>query len=100
MRLVNNKNVHLYLDNQTLERIENSLKNAKVTVFPQSKSDFVRLALIQAHGGVYLDSSYVAITNFDWLINIGRYPSEYIFNRFGKHPKVVMQFHPQYGGVL
>ena len=100
MRLVNNKNLHLYLDNQTLERIEYSLKNAKVKVFPQSKSDFVRLALILAHGGIYFDSSFVAITNFDWLINISRYPSEYIFNRFGKHPKVVMQFHPQYGGVF
>jgi mannosyltransferase OCH1-like enzyme len=67
--------VHLYLDNETLARIDYSLKNANVTVFPQSKSDFIRLALIAAHGGIYLDSSYVAITNFDWIININRYPS-------------------------
>jgi mannosyltransferase OCH1-like enzyme len=75
VKLVNNNNVHLYLDNETLARIDYSLKNAKVTVFPQSKSDFIRLALIAAHGGIYLDSSYVAITNFDWIINISRYPS-------------------------
>jgi mannosyltransferase OCH1-like enzyme len=88
------------LDNETLARIDYSLKNAKVTVYKQSKSDFVRLALIATHGGIYLDSSYVAITNFDWIINISQYPSQYIFNRFGKHPKVLMQFHPQYGGVF
>jgi hypothetical protein len=28
--------------------------------------------------------------NLEWLINIGRYPSQYIFNRFGRNPKVVM----------
>ena len=97
---MNDNNLHLYLDNQTLERIEYSLKNAKVRVFTQSKSDFVRLSLISFHGGVYFDSSAVAITNFDWLINISRSPSEYIFNRFGKQPKVLMHFNPQMGGVF
>lgn len=92
--------MHLYLDNETLARIEYTLTNAKVTVYKQSKSDFIRLALISKYGGIYFDSSYVAITNFDWIINISRYPSQYIFNRFGKHPKVLVQFHYEYGGVM
>lgn len=65
--------------------------------YPQTKSDIYRLALLAKHGGIYLDASYLALENFDWLINIGRYPSEFIFNRYGELPKVFMLFHPHYG---
>jgi hypothetical protein len=33
--------------------------------------------------------------NLDWLVNIGRYPSQHIFNRFGHLPKVVMLWYGQ-----
>jgi hypothetical protein len=32
------------------------------------------------------------------LINIGKYPSEFVFNRFGELPKVFVFWHPYYGG--
>ena len=100
VRLVNDNNLNEFLDEKTIKRIQNSLNNAKVSVFPPSKSDFIRLALVSAHGGVYFDSSYVALTNFEWLVNIARYPSQFIYNRFGELPKVLVHFHPQWGGVF
>lgn len=59
--------------------------------------DLIRLAIIARHGGVYLDSSYILLENLDWLKYIARYPSNMIFNRFGKQPKVFLFFHPHYG---
>jgi mannosyltransferase OCH1-like enzyme len=93
----NLSNIHEYLDTDTLERINLSLKHANMKTYPQSKGDLYRLALIAKYGGVYMDVSYIALENFDWLLNIGKYPSQYIFNRFGKLPKVFMIWHPHYG---
>ena len=66
----------------------------------QSKGDLVRLALLVEHGGVYFDVSYAPLTNLDWLANIGKYPSHHIYNRYGNLPKVIMHYHPQWGGVF
>lgn len=30
------------------------------------------------------------------MVNIGKYPSQYIFNRYGHLPKVFMLWHPHY----
>ena len=68
--------------------------------FVQSKGDLVRLALLVEHGGVYFDVSYAPLTNLDWLVNIGKYPSHHIYNRYGHLPKVMMHYHPQWGGVF
>lgn len=68
--------------------------------FPQSKPDLIRLALLAQHGGIYFDVSYILLTNIDWIVNIGRFPTQYIFNRYSHLPKVLMHFHPQYGGVF
>jgi mannosyltransferase OCH1-like enzyme len=58
---VNNSNLADYLDTATLLRIEYTLKNAKLIVYPQTKSDLVRLALLYKYGGVYLDASIIAV---------------------------------------
>ena len=68
-----------------------------LNIYPQSKADLIRLALLAKHGGIYMDASFMAIESFDWLVNIGKYPSQYIFNRFGSLPRVFMMFHPHYG---
>lgn len=94
---VNLSNVDKYLDATTLKKIDYSLKNAKMLTYPQSQGDLYRLALVAKHGGVYMDASYLALSNFDWLVNISQYPSQYIFNRFGDLPKVFMLWHPHYG---
>jgi hypothetical protein len=47
-----------------------------------------------------MDVSYAVFTGFDWLVNIGRLPSKYLFNRYGNLPKVVMHYHPSWGGVF
>ena len=97
---VNLSNLHEYLDKETLERIDNTIRLAKLTTYPQSKPDLYRLALLSKHGGIYMDASYVALESFDWLVNIGRYPSQFIFNRYGALPKVFMMWHPHYGAPL
>lgn len=43
-----------------------------------------------------MDASFVPISDFTWLTNIINYPSQFVYNRFGKHPKVFMFFNPQY----
>jgi mannosyltransferase OCH1-like enzyme len=65
--------------------------------FAQTKSDFVRIAVLARYGGIYMDVSFFAVENFDWIINISRYPSQYVFNRFGEVPAVFMMFHPHDG---
>uniref|UniRef100_A0A1J3IDB1 Lactosylceramide 4-alpha-galactosyltransferase n=2 Tax=Noccaea caerulescens TaxID=107243 RepID=A0A1J3IDB1_NOCCA len=70
---VNLSNIANYLDDKTLQMIHTSVDTAKLETFPQSKPDLIRLALLIKYGGIYLDASYVAVENFDWLINIGRY---------------------------
>jgi mannosyltransferase OCH1-like enzyme len=59
--------------------------------------DLIRLALVAKYGGVYMDLSYIMLENFNWLINITKYPSNLIFNRYGKRPNNFMFFHPHYG---
>lgn len=97
---VNLSNIHQYLSNETLERIDSAIRLAKLTTYPQSKPDLYRLALLAKFGGIYMDASYIALESFDWLLNIGRYPSEFIFNRYGALPRVFMMWHPHYGAPL
>lgn len=80
------------------EKIQNTMKNSKLKIFPPTRSDLIRLALLLKHGGIYMDASMVPTQTLDWVINIGRLPSEYIFNRYGELPKVFMTFHPFWGG--
>jgi mannosyltransferase OCH1-like enzyme len=65
--------------------------------YPHSIGDIVRIAVLVKHGGIYMDATTIAMDNFDWLLNIGRYPSQYIFNRFGHLPKVFIFMYPHYG---
>ena len=94
---VNDTNLGSYLDDEILAKINFTLANAKVKTYPQSKGDLYRLSLMVKYGGIYMDSSFLALESFDWLLNIGKYPSEFIFNRYGNLPKVLMYWHPHYG---
>ena len=85
-----------YLDNRTISLIYQNIQFSTHLVYEQTFSDFVRLALILKHGGIYMDASFVPISDFTWLTNIINYPSQFVYNRFGKHPKVFMFFNPQY----
>lgn len=60
----------------------------------------MRLALIYRYGGVYFDVSVLAVENFDWLVNIAALPSQYIFNRYGDLPSVLMFWNPNNGGFF
>lgn len=42
-------------------RFENILKNHVIPVFPQTKSNLIRKAIIAKYGGIYLDVSYIAL---------------------------------------
>lgn len=89
-----------YLSNETLETIHNALKNGKRQAFIQTKSDLYRLAFIYYYGGIYLDSSMIPLENFDWLVNIARFPSKYVYNRFGEVPDVFMFWDQNFGGLF
>jgi len=80
--------------------IDDAIDNSNIPILPQTKSDLYRLGLMSIYGGVYLDSSFIFLDDFNWLIDIAGEDSSYFFNRFGTLPKVVMQFHPIYGGVF
>jgi hypothetical protein len=56
----------------------------------QAKSDLIILALLYKYDGVYVDASVIALYNFDWLVNIAKIPSQYIFNRRGELPSILM----------
>jgi mannosyltransferase OCH1-like enzyme len=58
---VNSSNLKDFIDLDIIEKIDYTLKNAKMTVFTQTKSDLVRLALLYKHGGVYIDASTLAV---------------------------------------
>jgi mannosyltransferase OCH1-like enzyme len=38
-----------------------ALKNGKMNIFRQTKSDLIRLALLYKYGGVYVDASVIAV---------------------------------------
>jgi hypothetical protein len=97
---VTKANLHEYLDNETIEQINKTYHNSPHKKFEQIFSDFVRLALLAKHGGVYMDASFVLLQNLDWLVNITNYPQKYVYNRYGQQPKVLMFFNAQYGGRL
>jgi len=87
-----------YLETNILQQIDFVITNAKMQIFPQTKSDIYRLALLYKYGGVYLDTATVAVQNFDWLVDIAKFPSKFIFNRFGEVPDVLLFWNQHYGG--
>lgn len=95
---VNQTNLKEYIGVEELERIEDVLYfNNRGNRYDQTYSDLVRLALLMRHGGIYMDASFILLESLDWLVNIAAYPSEFIFNRYGKTPSVFMFLNPQYG---
>jgi len=56
---VSRNNLHDYLDQEVIDKISKLYKDSPHQVFEQTFSDFVRLALILKHGGIYMDSSYL-----------------------------------------
>lgn len=47
-----------------------------------------------------MDASYFSIKGLEWIFNISQAPSETIFNRYGKLPRVLMFFHPHYANAF
>lgn len=86
LKEVNSSNVMDYLSAEILATIDHALTKGKRQVFIQTKSDLYRLAFLYKYGGIYLDSSMIPLENFDWLVNIARFPSKYVYNRYGEVP--------------
>lgn len=72
------------------------MTNAKIKTFATTRSNLIRIALVLKHGGVYMDSTFILLDGLEWIVNIDQYPSEYIFNRYGSLPRVLLTFHPWY----
>jgi hypothetical protein len=47
-----------------------------------------------------MDTSIIAIENFDWLVKIARLPSKFIENRNGILPEVLMFWDPYFGNSV
>lgn len=47
-----------------------------------------------------MDASVMAVESFDWIVNIAKLPSQYIFNRYGELPSAIIFFGPNYGGYF
>ena len=97
LHIVDLKNMHQYLDENTIKRIDYAVKNAAIKTHDTTKTNLMRIALVVKHGGIYMDSTFILLDNLDWLVNIAREPSQYIYNRYGKLPRLLMTFHPWYG---
>lgn len=53
------------------------------------------------HGGVYLDASTFQVDeSFEWILNVTRFPSNLIWNRYGLEPDVFLLWNTYYGGPL
>lgn len=91
---MNSSNTEQYLGKELNDKINNWLKNAKIKIYPQAPSNFIRLALIAKYGGIYLDVSVFSIKGFEWILNIAQAPLESISNRFGELPKAFISHWP------
>lgn len=54
--------------------------------------------MLYKFGGVYLDPMTILTEPLHWIRNIAKYPSQQIFNRFGKNPEVLTIFNPRFSG--
>jgi mannosyltransferase OCH1-like enzyme len=88
------------LDEVTLKKIQYTMDNFKIRKYATTLSDLYRLALISKHGGVYLDASFVLFDDLEWIVNIGRLPSQYVYNRFGHLPKCLIYWGIQEGAPI
>ncbi len=61
------------------------------------KVEIAKLHILIRYGGIWISKHYFALESFDWILNITSYPSNFVYNRYGNLPKVVMYFHPHYG---
>lgn len=91
---INNDNLNKYIPQKQIERMQATFQNAKTLLRIQSISDVYRLGVLYLHGGIYFDITSVGVQSYDWITNIGKFPSQLIFNRFGTNPKVLMTWHP------
>jgi len=54
------------------------------------------LTILSQEGGIFIDSSYVVLDKFDWLVNIASMSPKYINNRFGEVPSIFMFTNPNF----
>ena len=74
------------------------MTHATYEVTQQVKTDLWRLALVYKHGGVYVDATtFNTEDNFDFVQNITRIPSAFIWNRYEKQPTNLIFWHAHYG---
>ena len=60
-------------------------------------ADMSRIALIMEHGGIYVDmTTFTMDESYDWLLNITKIPSTFIWNRYGSQPDVLMFWNTYY----
>ena len=69
---VSDNNLKDYLSGEEVNKVEDTIRNAQFAIRSQARSDFVRLALLAAHGGIYMDLSYIWLESFKWFINIAQ----------------------------
>ena len=72
--------------------LKNIVDNKDCNTYPTTMTDLLRLYLLVRHGGVYIDTSILLQGEVDWVTNVARLPSHFIWNKFKPLPKVLMSF--------
>ena len=57
-------------------------------------SNLLRISLVYKYGGIYMDGSMIMVEKLDWIFNISKIPSNYLWNRYGTLPKIIMGITP------
>lgn len=71
---MSDSNTEQYIGKELNDKIHNWLDKAVLTKFKQTKSDFVRIAIIAKYGGIYLDMSEFSVDGIEWILNIAQAP--------------------------
>lgn len=62
--------------------------------------EIAKLHILIRYGGIWISKHYFALESLEWVQKITNYPTQFVFNRYGTTPSVLMYFHPHYGQPL
>ena len=84
---VDEKSIGKYLEKNISEMIKKLMQNKNNA---KHKGSLIRLALMQKYGGVSILLNNLITEKPSWIKNISFIHNEFIFNRFGANPKVLL----------
>lgn len=84
-----------YLLKDTIDYINLAITSNKLNLYESTRSQLISLAILHEHGGIWVEPYAFFLDNLNWFHEIGK--EQFIWNKFGETPKVVVAFHPHFG---